>query len=204
MLTLFGHARALAGRVRRLAGRSARLRESVILVPVCNADSSVLGHGLARRGLPAHITLIYPFLPPGLLKPAMIQTLASFFAGTPRFAFDLLSVAGFPNVVYMVPVPGEPFIEVIVGLTRLFPETPPYGGAFSLIVPHVTVAESADPLVLDRAVLHASKALPIHAVATEAWLMTGNNGSWRRVADFPFGRLSNSVMAGAIAESSST
>jgi 2'-5' RNA ligase len=174
------------------------------LVPVRNADSSVLGQGRAGHGLPAHITLIYPFLPPDLLQPAMIQTLARFFAGTPPFAFDLPSVAGFPNVVYMVPVPGEPFIELIAALTRLFPETPPYGGAFPITVPHVTVAESADPLVLDRAVLHASKALPIHALATEAWLMTGNNGSWHRVADFPLGRLSNSFSAGAIDEARST
>jgi hypothetical protein len=63
-----------------------------------------------------------------------------------------------------------------------FPETPPYGGKYPAIVPHLTVAQLTDARRLDAVAAEFAQAaqaeLPIRARATEVTLMDNRTGRW--------------------------
>jgi hypothetical protein len=68
------------------------------------------------------------------------------------------------------------------------PEFPPYGGAFSAVIPHLTVADHVSLEVLDLVDRSVARHLPIHCRATAAWLMCSDeHGVWSRHEVFPFG-----------------
>ena len=151
--------------------------ESAILLPVPEAEALV---GVwrarydesARFGIPAHISLLYPFLPPDRISDRDVERLGSVFGSVRRFPYVLKGVGRFPNVVYLAPDPDEPMRQLTERIWALYPETPPYGGAFEEVIPHVTVAHLDDEAVLDRAEAAVSTGLPIQSFAKEGWLMT--------------------------------
>ena len=60
--------------------------ETALLLPVPAAESSVGQHRArldqaARDGVPAHITVLYPFLPPAGIDAALLAALGQMFAG---------------------------------------------------------------------------------------------------------------------------
>jgi 2'-5' RNA ligase len=125
----------------------------------------------AAQGVPAHITLLYPFMAPELLKDDVRRRLEEIVAGEPAFPFELTSVERWPNVVYLAPEPDEPFRRLTRALAAAFPDYPPYEGAHDEIVPHLTVAQDV-PDDWYAAAQHAlPAALPIRDIAREAWLV---------------------------------
>ena len=52
--------------------------------------------------------------------------------------------------VWLAPTPSRPFVEMVDGLAFAFPEHPPFSGEFATVIPHLTVAASADEDLLDR------------------------------------------------------
>jgi 2'-5' RNA ligase superfamily len=59
----------------------------------------------AAAGMPAHITLLYPFKPPDEIGEAVIEKLVRCFAGFGVFGFSLGATRRFPGgVLYLVPV----------------------------------------------------------------------------------------------------
>jgi 2'-5' RNA ligase len=126
---------------------------------------------LAAAGVPAHVTLLYPFLDPEQLDDSARQTLERIVGAEPGFAFALARTGRWPDVVYLAPEPDEPFRRLIGALSESFPEHPPYGGAHRDVVPHVTIAQGprSDYLAAAEHALPAS--LPIRAVAREVWLI---------------------------------
>jgi 2'-5' RNA ligase len=94
----------------------------------------------AIRGMPAHITVLYPFRLPRELSEMMVQQLRSSFSRIPRFAFRLTGIFGFPGAVYLAPDPMELFDALAREVAAWFPESPRYGGAFADPMPHLTVA----------------------------------------------------------------
>jgi hypothetical protein len=138
----------------------------------------------AREGMPPHVTLIYPFLPLHEIDGRRLRELTNFFAATTQFKVRLDGIAGFPGVVYLVPQPTERFVELVNGLVRLYPQVPPYGGIFQSVIPHMTLAESADPEVQDGLMSEVAPLLPIETKATEVWLMVRRGGRWKTKASF--------------------
>jgi hypothetical protein len=142
-------------------------RESAVLVPVLEADPLV-GEWRARfdsaeNGVPAHVTLLYPFAPADGLDPAEVGKVRSLLE------------------------PAAPFRALIDRLVERFPQYPPYGGAFGEPVPHLTVGQSDDPDVLDAIDAAVSRGLPVAATAREAVLMVEDErGIWRVAERFPF------------------
>jgi hypothetical protein len=79
-------------------------------------------------GMPAHVTLLYPF-------PAEpdLDALRAIAAGSAPFRFALRRVHEWPDgVVYLEPEPPEPFTRLTVELVDRFPDHQPYGGAFTV------------------------------------------------------------------------
>ena len=68
--------------------------ETALLVPVPAAEPAVGQHRArldeaARDGVPAHITVLYPFLPPAGIDEALLSSLGRMFAGHAAFGFTL-------------------------------------------------------------------------------------------------------------------
>src|SRR5437899_2601928 len=102
----------------------------------------------AALGVPAHITLLFPFYPPQKAE-SQLGNLAEFFNSVPSFEFSFVEVRRFPRAAYLHPDQTKRFIGIINRLVQKWPDCKPYGGAFSDIVPHLTVADQVDVDVLD-------------------------------------------------------
>ena len=133
-------------------------------------------------GVPAHITVLVPFMDPALVTTDVIERAARVLRRTPSFSFSLGSVGRFPETAYLAPEPASPFIAMTLALVQAFPGFPPYGGEHASVVPHLSVAhgdarhaeEAATEL---RARLHASG--HVHAVCAEVTLIENTSGRWQ-------------------------
>lgn len=157
------------------ARRRETVGESAIIVPVSvPVGVSRLRERMdpsAAQGVPAHVTLIYPFMSPALLKDDVRRRIEAVVAAEPTFPFVLGTVRRWPNVVWLEPEPDEPFRRLTQALAAAFPDFPPYEGAHAEVVPHLTVAQDV-PDDYYAAAEHALPAyLPIREVAREAWLI---------------------------------
>ena len=147
----------------------------------------------AAVGMPAHITLLYPFKPPDEVGDAVLDNLRHGFARFAPFRFALAAIRRFPaEVLYLAPEPDEPFRRLTLAIWGWHPETPPYGGKWPDIVPHLSVASLADEQRLDRIADEFTQAsqrkLPIGATATEVALMDNRSGRWQIHATLGLGR----------------
>ena len=168
--------------------------ESGIIVPVPEAEG-VVGHlrrlhdPQARYGVPAHITVLYPFADPSNVGDS-IPALQRVFDQVAEFEFSLVEVRRFSGSAYLHPEPSAPFIRLTEMLVRQWPEFPPYRGAFSTVIPHLTVADHVAPDVLDTVAADLAGWLPIRCRATEAWVLCSDeHGVWSRRDVFRFGSI---------------
>lgn len=146
----------------------------------------------AAAGVPAHVTILYPFKPPAQLTSEITSRLEDIFLQFPGFTVSFSEVQQFPDTLYLMPVPAEPFRQLTERLVEHFPETPPYGGAFPEIIPHLTVAQMEDPGQLERIAADFREAarhrLPLQARVNAIMLMENSSGSWQVRAQFPLRR----------------
>jgi 2'-5' RNA ligase len=143
----------------------------------------------AQKGVPAHITVLYPFVPPAEITPGVVHELVGLIGRIAPFDFVLARTARFPNVVYLAPEPAQPFSRLTKAVCERWPGFPPYGGEFDEVVPHLTVVERGDGDdigILDAVERDIVRGVPIQARAGEVWLMQGN-GRWSVRARFPLG-----------------
>jgi 2'-5' RNA ligase len=98
-------------------------------------------------GVPAHITLIFPFVPASEIDADLIAEVGALIGTAMSFCFALQETARFPAVLFLAPNPAEPFIGLTDALTERYPPYVRYGGAFGSSVPHLTVAQGSDGLL---------------------------------------------------------
>jgi 2'-5' RNA ligase len=144
----------------------------------------------AARGMPAHVTINYPFLPGSSADGAPEAELRNLFRRFRPFLFKLSRVARWPGVIYIAAEPVEPFLAMIRGVMQAFPDSPPYGGIFHEFVPHLTVAHHEDPAMLETIAKEfeprAAARLPISCHADKGWLLDNRNGRWEKRLRLPF------------------
>lgn len=160
--------------------------ESALIVPVPAAEPAV--DSWRQRldpscgwGIPAHITVTYPFLPPEEIDEAVVARLEDLFAPISAFGFRLESVEWFGEAVAWVrPEPAEPFRALTHLVATEWPQYPPYRGVHDEIVPHLTVCRGAAPAAMAAAAEAVAAQLPLPARADRILLMTGTPvaGSW--------------------------
>jgi len=142
----------------------------------------------ARRGLGAHITLIYPFMESELLSAAVLARLRDTVADMPAPMFRLHEVRMFPAVVWLAPEPTRSIVQLASALERAFPEQPIGGGAFPEFIPHLTVARRVPQE--KEAIANEVKARladygPIYCWCDNVTLLVNEDRRWRRLAEFP-------------------
>jgi 2'-5' RNA ligase len=172
--------------------------QSALLLAVPAAEAAVGAHrarldASARDGVPAHLTVLYPFLPPAKIGPGVLAELSRLFAGTPRFDFTLDRVRWFgESVVWLGPSDESPFRALTALASATYPSCSPYGGVYEDVVPHLTLGHLGSLTELRAAAEAVRPLLPIATEATEVTLMAGPDpgrqpGRWHTVASFPLG-----------------
>jgi len=144
---------------------------------------------MAASGVPAHVTLLFPFLATDDLTPAIRRRLARIASQVRPFTVRFDGTGRFPGVLWLAPEPTAPFVELTERLAGAFPDHPPYEGAHDDIIPHLTVA-LAPEATLDRLVRKVRPDLGfrerIHAMEVIA---EDGAGRWHARWRLPLGRL---------------
>ncbi len=141
-------------------------------------------HDSAAEAIPAHITILFPFMPPDALDEAVVAQLRHLFASHPRFDYVFTDIRCFPNVLYLAPEPALPFVSLTESVVKAFPDFPPYEGQYPDITPHLSVAYADDQASLseiERAFdAQAVESLPLQASVGQVWLLERRSGRWRK------------------------
>ncbi len=163
--------------------------ETAILLRVPEAEPLVgrwrqRGDSSAALGVPAHVTLLYPFVPEP--DEGVIEELRWMFRGVDAFELTFSAIGQFPQVVYLAPEQGEQCQQLTAALARRWPDCPPYGGEFDEVVPHLTVVDSEDEQLRARACAEVPRGLPVRSTARQASLWVRDDGGrWSEFAAFP-------------------
>jgi 2'-5' RNA ligase len=170
--------------------------ESALVVAVPEAEPVVAAHraaldASAAHGVPAHVTVLFPFLAPDRLDDAVLATVAGIVGSVPAFDVVLARVAWFGDrVVWLAPEPAAPFRALSSALWHRFPEAPPYRGEHTDLVPHLTIGHDAPRKQLDAAAEAVAAHLPIAARVETVRLIArdGATEPWRTLRELPLGR----------------
>jgi 2'-5' RNA ligase len=141
----------------------------------------------ANAGAPAHVTLLFPFMPVPELRTPVRRALVEIAAAIEPFDVRFATVGRFPGAVYLVPEPDRPFVALTEAIAARFPEYQPYEGAFDEVIPHLTIVESATAS-LGEIALAAERHLPFTCrVAVMEVLIEGDDERWHGHWRIPLG-----------------
>lgn len=167
-------------------GTSSGRPQSALLIPVPDAEPLVAGARLehdpcAPAGVPAHITLVVPWVEPEQLERdgAVLPALADVLADVKCFDFRLVGVGWFDErVLWLSPEPTEPFCELTTRLAERF-DTPPWAGKFAKLVPHLTIGHAGVGSALGPVADALRPQLPVTCRAEAVWAMVGDGEHWQ-------------------------
>lgn len=143
-----------------------------------------------RRGVTAHVTVVFPFAPRGLIDDAVLARLRGLLAPVRAFGLELGQVSWFgDSVVWLAPSDPAPLIALTRLVVAAFPDYPPYEGQFSDPVPHLTVlhGDDAPPGELRAAAAEVAPRLPVRTSVSEVTLLVQDvtDGLFTPAAAFP-------------------
>jgi 2'-5' RNA ligase len=166
------------------------MAETALIVRVPEAEALVGGlrarhDASARAGVPAHITILVPFMPPEAIDSAVLADLRQALGRTSAFAFSLSHVGLFAATAYLAPEPAEPFVRLTESVVRCYPAYPPFRGEHPAIIPHLTVA-NGDSLEARHVAATLRKIMtangPVECVCSTVEILENSSGSWRPMA----------------------
>jgi 2'-5' RNA ligase len=159
------------------------------LAPVVDGWRERTCEAKPSAGVPPHVTILFPFVPPSAIDDGTVARLEVLVAHTKTFDVRFVSTGRFPGVLFLEPEPAEPFLALTQRIGGQFPEFPPYGGAFATPHAHLTVAQGEDA-VLDEAEREILPQLPLRARVREALLLVEvepGHGRWEIGVHLPLG-----------------
>lgn len=145
---------------------------------------------MAGRGVPPHVTVLFPFVPLDQLDATIVARLESIFRQAAPFEHCFVGTQWFGDEVLWLASDADVQLR---GLTDLvvaeFPAYPPYGGEHADVVPHLTIAEHAQPDAMRSAETQVGARLPICVVTTAVSLLAEKpSGDWRVERRFVLGQ----------------
>ncbi len=167
--------------------------QSGLIVEIPESETAVSRHrdaldSNARLGVPAHITVLFPFMPPGQIDASILTQLQQLFAAEEPFDVELTHTSWFDrDVLWLAPRDPLPFQMLTARVCSTFPDFPPFAGRFADVVPHLTIAhgcEQGEMLAAERSV---GELLPVRGYVRQVTLVTQTEagGAWGVVARFP-------------------
>ncbi len=160
--------------------------ETGLIIPVPEFEDFVCSwrkevNAVPPLGVPAHISLLYPFLTPDRVATHR-DDIGEFFEKIDSFDFTLTRVGWFERrVVFLCPDPADAFLDITGQLMARWTQCLPYGGRHKEIVPHLTLGIEGSDEDMDRLANAAKDLLPVRCRAEEVWLMQGTSKppQWR-------------------------
>ena len=144
----------------------------------------------ARRNVPAHVTILYPFMPPAQVDSGVIEELRAIATAVRCFEYRLAETRRFPVALYLAPQPEDSFAALTAAVFRAFPDYPPFEGKFATVVPHVTVAHADEAQLCEIEVelrIALASGSPLRARCSEMVLIENSSGRWEELQRFPLG-----------------
>jgi hypothetical protein len=130
----------------------------------------------ARLGVPAHITIMGPFLKPASIDPDVSRRLAAIFGAIQKpLSFSLSRLERRGDVAFLVPTPNNPFERLSAAIREEWPELRPYGDAFDQVRFHLTVARGCDRPLFVKLIRAVEQQLPLSGAVREAMLVVQNS-----------------------------
>lgn len=142
----------------------------------------------AAEGVPAHLTVLYPFLAAERIGAEVLAALGELFAGHEPFEVRFPGFGRFPDLLWLAPDPDGPVRALTSAVAARWPEAPPYGGAFDDPTPHLTVAHGQPEEVYAAVEKACADALTLlRARVAEVQLMVFDGIRWSLHTTFPLG-----------------
>jgi hypothetical protein len=165
--------------------------QTALITPVPAADPILAAIAAeypdaVRPGIPAHVSLLYPFLPADELDgghPETSDWLTAFAVRTRPVRATFTDIATEPGFAYLSSPELTPLSTAI---REQWPEITPYGGRFGAApVAHLTVAMDFAAADTAGIVDLARQFLPLTVTVEELWLLALAT-TWRQVGRFRF------------------
>lgn len=168
--------------------------ETAVLALVPEAEPVVGQHRrrldpTTSAGVPAHVTVLYPFVPPHAVTAGTVAALREAVAPAASFSCTFARTGWFgEDLLWLAPSASAAFDGLTARVCRAFPGQVPYGGEHEPH-PHLTVGYRSHASV---ATLRAAEAavrarLPVVARVDRLHLLAGARtaDSWQVVAELP-------------------
>ncbi|MEE4545625.1 2'-5' RNA ligase family protein [Streptomyces sp. V4-01] len=140
----------------------------------------------AAAGVPAHVTVLYPFLPADQVDDGVRAALRALFAGHQPFELDFAGFGRFPDLLWLAPEPDRPLRALTAAVEAGWPQAPAYGGRFEP-VPHLTIAGGQPQETYEALARALAPGLPLHSRVTEASLVVHDGLRWQLRETFLLG-----------------
>jgi len=169
-------------------GRAPEDRSALVITlpranPLLEAAAEI-NPALVRKGLPAHVSLLYPFLPAADLTAQVATEVRDLAASLPAVETDLTDFVVAPRFVGVAVPALRPVADAFYAR---WPHIAPYGGRFGeRPEPHVTLATGGTE---DEAELVRERVLPLLPLRVTAWrvdLVVRTDRDWRLRLTAPF------------------
>jgi 2'-5' RNA ligase len=140
----------------------------------------------ARLGMPAHVTLIYPFMDSRSVDDDVRARLRDLSASLPPLELQFDRIGDFRGGLWLELAEPRGVLGLISALAEAFPDWPPYGGAFETPVPHLTIAQAPEPLLAPMR-REVPRVLPLAARAEAVSLYARFDEGWVPIERFALG-----------------
>lgn len=160
----------------------------VVPVPAADALLAMVAERFpdaVREGVPAHVSVLYPFMDADLLDEQVISTLRAVFADLAPVQVEFDECARDTGFVYLRPNPVAPLQALTAALQQEWPRLVPYEGRYAVTEPHVTVAMGLSEDNAARVQREVAARLPLAARVDQAWLVAFD-GQWQLRQRFDF------------------
>ncbi len=164
------------------------MESGALIVPVLEAAPAVDPHRSrldpsSGLGVPAHVTVLFPFTPPESLDDASLVRLAAAVRSVPPFRVRFSATSWFgDDVLWLKPDDDGGFRALTRSVREVFPAALPYEGLHYDAVPHLTIGMA--PLACYKQLREAESAvhtdLPIETTVriVEYGVVSDSPGSW--------------------------
>jgi 2'-5' RNA ligase len=166
----------------------------IVALPRCDLLVSAVAAELEIHrppGMPAHVTLLYPFVDESTLVAGMAAQAQRALSHIAPFECEFASFGRFidpiPTALHLVPNPADPFRGMIAALERTF-ALRAYGGQFGEVIPHVTLVESPDPALWARTESRVGESLPLSETISTFSIYRETHSGWHEAFTMPLGR----------------
>ena len=144
--------------------------ENALVVPF---EGLVEPVGVAND-LPAHVTVLYP-------APGDVVALTEVLGPFAPFDVTFARLDRFPGILWLAPEPAERFVALTEAAVARFPTFPPYGGRYTSVIPHLTVAAAS----LEETAALVEPLLPLHSHVDSVVLYESADGRhWQEIQTF--------------------